>query len=379
MGISQRVTKFIIAFVFHISLQHRLQWWAYKELLPSSSLIFPQSIVDLLSSLARSESFDSLPVESHHIMKNSSPSCEENGPWKCAQCLSILWVLGSHSLVCFYFCSAAIYVARFDGGRAINWMYVLSLIETDEKSSRVGQSTSFWSFFFRVFIIHWYVREADSFRDKISFDGEGKHFSIDSSSDTSVNSKVSLYSPDEVLAMTAESRLLEEARNEAMVLDIVDVLLLQSSFAFPLTERELPLILLVVLVVFVSHFSFGLSQACIRCHVLCYSISAKLNFPSTSFRSIWFMFTTTRLGVSEKPCTHDGASRTDNGKRFSISRTGSATESASQSQNQESKISNGKPEWNFAQEREKVLQNNFLLFSHTSRRGHERPRTEPGD
>jgi hypothetical protein len=62
------------------------------------------------------------------------------------------------------------------------------------------------------------------------------------------------HSPDEVFAVAAERRLLEEARNEAMVLDVVDVLLLQRSFASAIAERQL-VVLSVILreVVVVGH------------------------------------------------------------------------------------------------------------------------------
>lgn len=46
-------------------------------------------------------------------------------------------------------------------------------------------------------------------------------------------------SPDEVLAVRAERGLLEEARNEAMILDIIDVLLLERSLSAAVPHPEL--------------------------------------------------------------------------------------------------------------------------------------------
>lgn len=51
------------------------------------------------------------------------------------------------------------------------------------------------------------------------------------------------YSPNEILAVRAERGLLEEARDEAMILDIIDVLLLQRSLAAAVPHRELVLVL----------------------------------------------------------------------------------------------------------------------------------------
>lgn len=39
------------------------------------------------------------------------------------------------------------------------------------------------------------------------------------------------YSPDEILAVRTERGLLEEARNEVMIFDVIDVLLLERSFS----------------------------------------------------------------------------------------------------------------------------------------------------
>lgn len=74
-----------------------------------------------------------------------------------------------------------------------------------------------------------------------------------------------LYSPDEILAMRAERGLLEEARNEAMIFDIIDVLLLERSFSAAVPHAELILDLghLVQGVVLVGHddgFAFALAS-----------------------------------------------------------------------------------------------------------------------
>lgn len=55
--------------------------------------------------------------------------------------------------------------------------------------------------------------------------------------------------------MAAERRLLEESRNEAMILNVIHVLLLQRSFAAAIPERQLVVRLIAVLrkVVVVSH------------------------------------------------------------------------------------------------------------------------------
>lgn len=42
--------------------------------------------------------------------------------------------------------------------------------------------------------------------------------------------RLSCYLPYEVLTMAAESRLFEESRHEAVILDHVDILLLESTF-----------------------------------------------------------------------------------------------------------------------------------------------------
>lgn len=57
--------------------------------------------------------------------------------------------------------------------------------------------------------------------------------------------------------MRAKSWLLEESRNEAMILDVVHVLLLQRSLATAIPERQLVVRLIAVLreVVVVRHFS----------------------------------------------------------------------------------------------------------------------------
>lgn len=50
-------------------------------------------------------------------------------------------------------------------------------------------------------------------------------------------------SPDKILAVRAERGLLEEARNEAMIFDIIDVLLLERPLPAPVPHRELVLAL----------------------------------------------------------------------------------------------------------------------------------------
>jgi hypothetical protein len=60
-------------------------------------------------------------------------------------------------------------------------------------------------------------------------------------------------SPDEILAVTAECRLLEEPRNEAMILDVVHVLLLQRSLAPAIAERELAIGISFLAVIVIGH------------------------------------------------------------------------------------------------------------------------------
>lgn len=62
-------------------------------------------------------------------------------------------------------------------------------------------------------------------------------------------------SPNEILAVRAERGLLEETRNETMILDIIDVLLLERSFSAAVPHPELVLDLghLVQGVLLVSH------------------------------------------------------------------------------------------------------------------------------
>lgn len=47
------------------------------------------------------------------------------------------------------------------------------------------------------------------------------------------------HSPDKVLAVTAERRLLEESRNKSMVFDIVHVLLLECTLSASIPQRQL--------------------------------------------------------------------------------------------------------------------------------------------
>lgn len=49
-------------------------------------------------------------------------------------------------------------------------------------------------------------------------------------------------SPNKILAVRAKRGLLEEARDEAMIFDIIDVLLLQRSLAAAVPHRELVLV-----------------------------------------------------------------------------------------------------------------------------------------
>lgn len=54
--------------------------------------------------------------------------------------------------------------------------------------------------------------------------------------------------------MTAERRLLKEARNEAMILDVVHVFLFQGAFSTAIAEGQLVVVLIILLVVLlVSH------------------------------------------------------------------------------------------------------------------------------
>lgn len=59
-------------------------------------------------------------------------------------------------------------------------------------------------------------------------------------------------SPNKVLAVRAERRLLEESGNEAMVLDVVDVLLFECTFSIAVPDIEL-ILLLVGHIIVVSH------------------------------------------------------------------------------------------------------------------------------
>lgn len=67
-------------------------------------------------------------------------------------------------------------------------------------------------------------------------------------------------SPDEILAVRTERGLLEEARNEVMILDIIDVLLLERTFSATVTHGEFVVALrhLVHDVVLVGHGWAGL-------------------------------------------------------------------------------------------------------------------------
>lgn len=76
-------------------------------------------------------------------------------------------------------------------------------------------------------------------------------------------------SPDEVLAMTAKRRLLEEAWNEAMVFNVVNVLLLQSSLSSPVPESQLVVGVVLGMHVFFSHLSL------LSCFVCCYQFILK--------------------------------------------------------------------------------------------------------
>lgn len=63
--------------------------------------------------------------------------------------------------------------------------------------------------------------------------------------------------PNEILAMRTECWLLEESRNEAMVLDVKDVLLFQCTFSVSVSNIDF--ILLLLRHIIVSHFdSFSL-------------------------------------------------------------------------------------------------------------------------
>lgn len=56
--------------------------------------------------------------------------------------------------------------------------------------------------------------------------------------------------------MTAERRLLEEARNEAMIFDVVHVFLLQRALPAAIAEGQLVVVLIILHeVVLVSHVS----------------------------------------------------------------------------------------------------------------------------
>lgn len=68
--------------------------------------------------------------------------------------------------------------------------------------------------------------------------------------------RLAVNSPDKVLAVGAESRLLEEARDEAMILHVVDVFLLQSALPATIPQQQLAVHQLLLQVLF-RHYSFG--------------------------------------------------------------------------------------------------------------------------
>lgn len=83
------------------------------------------------------------------------------------------------------------------------------------------------------------VPPADRCRKKKTFEGGQKHV---------------FHLPNEVFAVAAERRLLEEARNEAMVLNVVNVFLFQRTLASPVAEVQLVVRIVILIALVVSHF-----------------------------------------------------------------------------------------------------------------------------
>lgn len=86
--------------------------------------------------------------------------------------------------------------------------------------------------------------------------------------------------PNEILAMRTECWLLEESWNEAMVLDVKDVLLFQCTFSVSVSNIDF--ILLLLRHIIVSHFdSLSCLAVFVRGRVL-----VKLVVPISSGRSL---------------------------------------------------------------------------------------------
>lgn len=88
--------------------------------------------------------------------------------------------------------------------------------------------------------------------------------------------------PNEILAMRTECWLLEESRNEAMVLDVKDVLLFQCTFSVSVSNIDFILLLLSHIIV--SHFD----SFCCMCVLLLFfdkKLVLRLRF-TLFFRSV---------------------------------------------------------------------------------------------
>lgn len=144
---------------------------------------------------------------------------------------------------------------------------------------------------------------ADRCRKKKTFEGGQKHV---------------FHLPNEVFAVAAERRLLEEARNEAMVLNVVNVFLFQRTLASPVAEVQLVVRIVILIALVVSHFHS--SRSAFFSFLFMYpdelhsrltswlrensGTSLDLCSQRRDFQCAWF--------TGQKPCNaHDGVSLTD--------------------------------------------------------------------
>lgn len=255
----------------------------------------------------------------------------------------------SHSLR-----STAIYVAYFDGGRTINRRKLCG----ERRILVCGwKSTSITTiFFYRHDVIRQsFLTSQNLIRGKVR----------------------KFHSPDKVLAVTAKGRLLEEPRNEAMILDVVHVLLLQRSLASAIFERKFA-----VGISFLAHVVIGHDRLLSK--TFFFSKNFDLCAQRRDFYSLFFSWLNTQKLFSSQTTSRGLTESTFSRKGKPFTRTGDECLGASNGQSHQiakrERFPTGKWNWNFAQdgggERKKMLQNDSFFSHETTRRKHCQRRTD---